>query len=719
MSARPGAKHAGPRSNGNGHVPQRVLIGAIPPQAAGFAGRLDMAGGISDTLVPGASVVLVPGSAFAEGDRNWLGASGKTQLAAYTASSLWHSGSVDLLVWISATNRVAVVSGYQQAMVAASGVEPSGTAESVAARFVSWLAGSSTSWLVVLDGLPDVADLDGLWPAGPAGRTLVTTSRVPSAFGRTARVLPVGLFTVREALACVTERLNTSPAQRQGAIDLIETAGREPLALAQACAVMESSGMSCREYREYLLRRRQQLGVVQGEVPSAAAATWTLSLDHAEMLLPGDAIRLVLVLVALLDGHAIPGAAFASAALGLYAGGRAWDAVQVLERAGLVTIDRAQNPPTVRMSLAVQRAVLAAAPASWRDRAARAAADALLEIWPQAEPRAWTADTVRANAIALRDAAGEALVADGCHPVLVRAGVSLDDARLTGPAIDHWRTLASFTDRNPGHPDAAAIAGRLAAAYLAAGQGTEAAAWYRPVLADRMRVLVPGDPGISQARAGLGRALVTAGQPGDAVTVLAEAVGEYERSRGPGHADTLAILDDLGTAYLAMGSVADAVKVLTRNLSDRERMSGARDPATMATREQLAVALLADGDVKGALAQAKRVLADREVVLGKAHVDTIAARATFATSLQAAGRMPAAVQAAERACTDSGRVLGTEHPDTLRRQLTLAHLYYTVGRVGDAVKLLHDIDERCKRALPEGDPLTQSVAQSLANIDGS
>jgi tetratricopeptide (TPR) repeat protein len=719
MSARPGAKHAGSRNSSNGHIPERILIGAVPPQAAGFTGRLDMAGGISDTLVPGSSVVLVPGSTFAEGERNWLGASGKTQLAAYAASSLWHSGAVDLLVWINAASRVAVLSGYLQAMATASGIEPSGTAESIAARFVSWLSGISKSWLVVLDDLPDVTELEGLWPAGPAGRTLVTTPRVPSAFGRTARVLPVGLYSVREALSCVTERLNTSPAQRQGAIDLIETAGREPLALAQACAVMESSGMSCREYREFLVRRRQQLGVVPGEVPSAAAATWTLSLDHAEMLLPGDAIRLVLVLIALLDGHAIPGAVFSSAALVAYAGGRVWDAVQVLERAGLVTVDRAQSPPTVRMSLAVQKAVLAAAPASWRDRAARAAADALLEIWPTAEPQAWTADTVRANATALRDAAGEALVADGCHPVLVRAGCSLDDARLTGPAIDHWRKLAAYTDRNPGHLDAAAIAGRLAAAYLAAGQGAEAAAWYRPVLVDRMRVLVPGDPGITQARAGLGRALVRAGQPGDAVTVLAEAVGEYERSRGAGHGDTLASLDDLGAAYLAMGKVTDAVKILNRNVSDRERLSGARDPATMATREQLAVALLADGDVKGAIAQAKRVLTDREAVLGKTHVDTIAARATLATSFQAAGRMPAALQASERACVDSGQVLGTDHPDTLSRQLTLALLYYTVGRVGDAVKLLHDIDGRSRRVLPEGDPLIQAITQSLTNIDGT
>src|SRR5580692_4451947 len=326
---RSGAKHSGNKSSSNGVKPQRIRLGAIPPVAPGFSGRLDMAHGIADTLVPGSSVVLAPGSAIAEGPRNWLGASGKTQLAAYVAESIWQAGTVDLMLWITAADRASLLSGYLQASAAVrEDVDAAGPAEPMAARFVSWLGETSASWLVVLDDVPDMAVLGGLWPAGPAGRTLITTSRVPSAFGRTARVLPVGLYGVHEAMASLTERLNTSPAQRQGSIDLIETASREPLAIAQACAVMESSGMTCREYREYLVRRRQQIGVVPGEVPSAVAATWTLSLDHAEMLQSGDAVRLALVLLAMLDGHAVPGAVFGSTAVTGYLGGdlkRVWD----------------------------------------------------------------------------------------------------------------------------------------------------------------------------------------------------------------------------------------------------------------------------------------------------------------------------------------------------------------------------------------------------------
>jgi hypothetical protein len=63
-------------------------------------------------------------------------------------------------------------------------------------------------------------------------------------------------------------------------------------------------------------------------------------------------------------------------------------------------------------------------------------------------------------------------------------------------------------------------------------------------------------------------------------------------------------------------------------------------------------------------------------------------------------------------------VLGADHPETLARRVNLAHAYYTVGRLTDATTTLRDTLERCQRALPPGDPLTQTVRESLTNIAG-
>ena len=525
---------------------QRFRVGEVPPLVEGYTDRPDTARGIVDALVPGATLALVPGSAFAEGPSNWLGACGKTQIAVIITESLWRSGGIDALIWISATNRASVLSGYVQASAAAFGIEPAGTAESVAARLLSWLSATDQPWLVVLDDLQDPTDLDGLWPEGSAGRVLVTGTQSSLAAGRRGtQVMPVGFFSVREALNCLTERLSVNPAQRQGAIDLIEALGREPLALAQAASVVANSTLACRDYRDYFARRRQQIGVAAGEVPSAAAVTWTLSLGQAESLLPGASVRLMLVLVALLDGHGIPGAVFSTPAVAAYLGGAvtpfssavdpkpAWDALLAIERAGLISVNRAVSPPTIGMNSVLQAAIRLAAPANVQDPAARAAASALLEAWPVDEPEPWAAASLRVNAASLQNSAPDVLWADGCHPVLLRAGRSLDDARLVGPAVEYWRDVSARCDTKlmPGHPDALVVAAHLAAAYLAAGYAGEAVHWYQRVLAERSRELAPGHPAIITARINLAKALVMAAQPGDAVTVLLRAVSECEQFR--------------------------------------------------------------------------------------------------------------------------------------------------------------------------------------------
>jgi tetratricopeptide (TPR) repeat protein len=708
-------------------------VGQVPPLAEGFSDRPDTARGVADALVPGAAVALVPGSVFAEGQQNWLGACGKTQIAVMLAESLWRSGDIDVLIWISAASRSSVLSAYVEASVAATGIEPTGTAESVAARFVSWLGDTSTPWLVVFDDLPDADELDGLWPEGPAGRLVITSTRsTVTASRRRTRVFPVGFFSVREALGCLTERLRVNPAQRQGAIDLIEALGREPLAVSQAAAVVANSALACRDYRDYFARRRQQIGVAAGQVPSAASVTWTLSLGQAETLLPGQSVRNMLVFVALLDGHGIPGTIFSTPSVSAYLGGTAvgfgtpidpkpaWDALLAIERAGLLSINPAGTPPTVLMNPVVQAAVRLAAPAALRDRAARTAANALLEAWPVDEPQPWTAAVLRANAASLATTATDVLWADGCHPLLLAAGRSLDRGRLAGPAVEYWRELAVHCDNKlpPEHSDALVVAAQLGAAYLAAGYGSEAVTWYERVLAERSRELAPGHPAIIVARASLARALVMAGEPADAVSVLHRAVAECEQFRGPGHPDTLQVREDLAEACQAAGDGAAAARLLARTLADRERMQGSRSVRTITTRDKLAAAYLAVGRAKEAISGYRRVLADREKVLGRDHPDTVATRASLASAYHAAGRMPAAVQLAEQTYADSERILGTGHADTLARSANLAHLYYTVGRVGDAIALLRDTLARCERALPSGDPLTHTVRQSLANIAG-
>jgi tetratricopeptide (TPR) repeat protein len=720
----------GPAESPDGQALWPVRSGVVPPLADGFSTRPESAPQLGAALVPGSAVVLVPGRGGGPGSRDWLGSCGKTQLAAFFAESLWRSREVDLLVWVSATSRSSVLAGYAEAAEAALGTDPGADAEAIAERLVSWLGETRRRWLVVLDDLTGTADLTGLWPAGPAGQVLITaTSPAALPADHRALVLQVGAFSSREALSYLMGRLTADPDQRLGAIDLVEDLGCEPMALAQASGVIATSSLSCRDYQGYFSARRDQLATTAGSKPPAAAVSWLFSVEQADRLAAGGAAQPVLALAALLDGDGMPATVFSTSATGAYltsdgampaARELAWNALPILERTALLALDRSASPAVVRMSPVIQAAIRAVMPDAMRDRAVRGAADALVEAWPAEEPP-WLAAMLRSCAASLQRQAGNMLLADGCHPLLLRAGQSLVQARLTGSAVAYWRELAAASEAilGPAHPDTKVIDERLADAYLAAGRAAEAVTWFQRVLAGRVTTLGAGHPGTVRARRDLGRALIAAGQPGEAATVLEGAVGDYDRVLGPDHPDTISAREELAAAYRASGRLSDAIRLYRRTLDDRERVQGARHPDTLSTRQKLADTYLADGKFKDATSHYKKVLADRERVLGPDHLDTIAARGNLGSAYHSAGKMASAVHLYEQSCASYQRVVGPDHPDTLARCANLASAYYSVGRLTDALTLLRDTLARCERILPPGDPLTEAVRESLTNLAGS
>jgi tetratricopeptide (TPR) repeat protein len=720
----PAAGHP-PSAGPAGGVAWPVRSGLVPPLAEGFIARTETMPGLETVLVPGAVVALVPNQT-AGGVRDWPEACGKTQLAVYLAESLWQSREVGLLAWVDATSRASLLSSYGQA-AAAVGLDHGGDAEAVAARFLAWLEGTSRPWLVVLDDLHDAADLDGLMPAGSAGRVLITTADAATVTGAPgALVVAVPVFSIREALGYLSGRLTTDRDQRNGAIDL----GCDPAALARAAAVIISSRIRCCEYRDDLINWRAQ-SAGGGEPTAAAWLTWTISARHAKHLVQGAGTWRLLVLTALVDGHGIPGTVFTAPATCRYLTeedtglapdpGQAWSALLALQRAGLVAIDAAAAPPTVWMSPTLQAAVRAATPPGLVARAARAAAGALAEVWPDGEPRSQLTTALRSCAASVRRVAGDALWAGGgCPWLLLAAGRSLDGARLTGPAVAWWRELTADSQRilGPGHPDTLMADGLLAGALMAAGQAAEAVTWFGWVLAGCTEVLGPDHPVTLTAPVSLGRALVADGQPGEAMRVLEQAARHSERVRGPGDAGTWAAWEEYAAACLAAGRAREAVGCCQRTLAARERLCGPDHPGTLAARLALAEACLAAGKTKDAIAQCARAVAGREQSRGADHPDTLAARARLAAAYDAAGQMGAALQQHQVVCAGYERVFGADHPGTLARRADLARASCAAGQLGEAVLLLREAIARSEQALSPGDLLTRALRQALADITG-
>jgi tetratricopeptide (TPR) repeat protein len=711
-----------------------IRSGVVPPLADCYNPRAETGPALTSTLQPGHTVVLCdaaePYSQPAASPDVGPGGTGKTQIAAGFAYTLWEARAVDLVVWISATSKDAVLTGYAVALADVGGAEPGEDYEAAAQQFLAWLAVAGRPWLLVLDDLTDPADMEGLWPQGQTGRVLVTTRKTePALGGQNMRITQVGVFTRREALNYLTARLSEDPDQRIGALDVAEDLGYLPLALAQAAATIADRRLDCGQYRTRFADRKQRLaGGATTDHGLTVAATWSLATDCADQHAPAGLAWPALALAALLDPNGIPAPVLVSQAASMYITGRGATgtsadenrtrtALYNLARLGVLTIDPSSVERTVRVHALVQAATQSYLSPKVLEHAGRAAASALVQAWPERELEPFLAQAFRDCAARLREATGPLLWTAGVHPVLFRAGQSLDNARLSGSSIVYWQTLVDTSSRLLGgdHPNTLLALDHLAAAYENAGRLTEAIPLFERALADHERVQGPGHADTVQARSSLASAYEAAGRPADAIGVHARCVADLERIQGADHPDTLAARESLAHVYRIAGQMKDAMPIFERALADRERVQGPDHPDTLTARGNLAYAYRLAGRIKQAIPLYRRTLADRERVQGPDHTDTLTARGNLAYAYHTARRMKEAIPLYERTLIDRERVQGPDHPDTITARGNLASAYHSAGRIADAVPLYERTLADCERTLGRGHPDTLTSRSNLAH----
>ena len=698
-----------------------LLSGGVPPLADAYFTRAESGPDLASSLRPGETVVLVHG-AETELAPTAQGGTGKTQLAVEFAHAMWNTRAVEILVWVTAASRESVITGFAQAANTVDASQPDEGAETAAARFVSWLDRTRRPWALIIDDLAELSDLEELWPAGVSGRVLITTRLPASAFegvapegpafaGQDLRVVPVAGLNRREAMDYIGSRLTDYPDQRIEALDLGEDLDGLPLGLAQATAVMSARGQGCREYRTLLAERLPHMPAVDG-VSAAVMATWSISAECAHELPPAGLAWPTLVLAAMMDHHGVPGAVLTSPAACGYIAGRPSTAtgadqnmvraaINNLAQAGLVIIDPASSVRTVQMHASVQAAVRAYLPPADLEQVVLAAADALLETWPEGdgvqvgqarlEP-AWLEQAQLEQA--LRDCAWSLRATDGgmlwkpeAHPLLFRAGLSLEHSRLSDAAITYWKSMVVTSTRllGPAHANAVVARDRLAAAYESAGKSADAIAVFQTALADRERNQGPEDAETIAARSHLAHAYQSAGRPADAIALYEHTVADSGRLLGPAHPVTLDARASLAGTYQAAGRPREAIAAYELFLADAERQLGAGHPTTLSARASLGAAYAANGQAKEAIAQFGRALADQERMHGRDHPDTIAARASLASAFRAAGKQKDAIAQYERVLADRERVQGADHPDAIAARANLAFAYRSAGRLREAI----------------------------------
>ncbi|MFD4935412.1 tetratricopeptide repeat protein [Streptomyces virginiae] len=691
-----------------------------------------------------------------------MGGVGKTQLAAEYARAAWDDGGLDVLVWATASSQSPVISGYAQAGVELCGADPDDP-EQAARKFLAWLAPKAGQrpcrWLIVLDDVTDPNDLVvhpeepgtrfSLWPpAGPHGRTLLTTRRRDAAlFGEGRRRIEVGLFTPAESLAYLTASLaardRTEPSGQLTA--LAHDLGHLPLALAQAAAYLIDSGETAATYRGLLADRATKLtdiapDALPDEQPVALAAAWSLSIDRADTLRPDGLARPMLHLAALLDANGIPQDVLTSEPARTHlaahrttpgthsaepapiAPADAARALRALDRLSLIDHTPTTPHQAVRVHQLIQRTTRDTLTPHQHDHIARTAADALMAAWPTIERDTDLAQALRANTRALNLHVESALHLPEIHPVLHRLGRSLSESGQLTAAIDHFQNLENTAAGRlgPDHLDLLTMRANLANWRGEAGDAAGAVQALADVVESMTRVLGPDHLNTLITRANLADWRGEAGDAAGAVQALADVVESMTRVLGPDHPSTLIARSDFISwrgkerATTAAAQV-EGLQVLVGRLADRTRVLGPDHPYTVAARRDLASWRGRTGAADEAVLSFSELLADQRRALGPDHPETLSTRNNLAFWRGEAGDFAGAAQTFADLVESMTRVLGPDHPNTLTARRNLAYWQGEAGDAAGAVQALADVVESMTRVLGPDHLDTLMVRNSLAS----
>ncbi|MFF0160643.1 tetratricopeptide repeat protein [Streptomyces sp. NPDC005263] len=703
-------------------APRPHQVGVIPRLARSFQNRAG-ADQLKQTVDNGGTGVLTQ-------MLTGMGGVGKTQLAAHYARTAWQdtseTGALDVLVWVTASSRQAIVSAYGQAGVELCRGDPNDS-EKAAASFLAWLtpkAGAARCrWLIVLDDVADPTDLDDLWPpASPQGRTLVTTRRRDAALASNgSRMIEVGQFSEEEALAYLIDAM---PGHEEAGAELRALAddlGHLPLALAQAAAYMADSGHDVAGYRGLLADRATKLTEITPDtLPDSQAiplaAVWSLSIDRADTLRPGGLAGPMLALTAMMDSNGIPEnvltsepalrylgdrRAAATGASGASEGRTRWpwgrrrrqgqpvpvtakeavEALRALHRLSLVDHTRGGS---ARIHQLLQRAIRDRVSVDGHARLAHTAADALVAAWPAAEHDQQEAARLRACTLALeyRDSTSALWVPQG-HDVLFRCGLSLGAAGQFTAAGEYFARLerTAVASLGSSHPQALAARANHARCRGRAGDVTGAKRAFEELVPMAVRALGSDDPVALSIRAGLAFWQGQSGDVEEAARTLQELLPDMVHVLGHCDADTLVIRHEIARRRGQAGDAAGAVEEFRELLADMVCLTDHNDPHFLNALHNLGVWQGRAGDPAEAVRELEGLLPRQTRALGAEHPDTLTTRHELAWARGEIGEVATAAAELERVLSDRARVLGPEHPDTLTTRFAISHWQ---GEAGDA-----------------------------------
>ena len=696
----------GPRFPGT--VPR---IWSAPARNADFTGRAETLELLRDKL-SGSGAVVVAQALYG------LGGVGKTQLALEYAHRFM--ADYDLVWWVPSERSEEISQSLADLARKMELRVGDNVAEAAEAALEELRRDTIPRWLLIFDNADNPKQLEAYLPMG-SGHVIITSRN--QSWTNSADLLEVDVFSRDESVAHLLRHVPNIDQADAGRV--AEALGDLPLAIEQASAWLEQTGMPAQAYVAELATRATRILALNqpSDYPTPVVATWNMSFDRLRGRSPA-AVRLLQILAFCSSGpismnllyseetilSLLPYDPALSERLML---GRI---IRDISRFALVKVDQGSN------SLQIHRLVQAVIRAQMTEQEQTDARHELHKILVGARPRQGeTDDPANWSTYEIIWPHLGPSVAEEC-----------DDPRTRQLLIDwvryQWKVgefeaclnlagrLQELWTRQLGPDDQQTLHLRFHIANVLRSQGRyEAARELDVAVLERQRAVLPENhPHALMTAAGLAADHRALGDFRPALESDQRTYASFKDQFGEDYPRTLVAAFNLAISYRLVGDYSAARRLDQETLDRRRLVLPADHPYTLDTAANLALDMRAEGAFRESVELLRTTWEKYRAVFDDDMIEPLRTSTSLAVSLRKAGDQGEAMKLAQDTYHRYKRRHGAQAPEAQLCALNLACDYAAVGEFTRALDLVADVKGALQSALGDDHPNTLVAANNLA-----